>query len=33
MLFHPGAVPDTKIFLEMLEELKKRRILRQKLNN
>jgi hypothetical protein len=28
MLFHPGAVPDTEIYLEMLEELKKRRILR-----
>ncbi|GAA5818190.1 MAG: Pseudogene of transposase [Methanobrevibacter sp. CfCl-M3] len=28
MLFHPGAVPDTKIYFEMLEELKRRRILR-----
>ncbi|GHU05833.1 hypothetical protein AGMMS49960_22210 [Betaproteobacteria bacterium] len=28
MLFHPGAVPDTEIYLEMLEDLKKRRILK-----
>ena len=28
MLFHPGAVHDSKIFGEILDELKKRRILR-----
>ncbi|MDR2829705.1 MAG: transposase [Methanobrevibacter sp.] len=28
MLFHPGAVSDTEIYLEILENLKKRRILR-----
>ena len=28
MLFHPGAVHDSKIFAEILNELKKRRILR-----
>jgi hypothetical protein len=26
VLFHPGAVHDSKIFREMLDELKKRRI-------
>ena len=30
MLFHPGAVHDSKIFHEILHELKKRRILRYK---
>jgi transposase len=30
VLFHPGAVHDSKIFQEILEELKKRRILRVK---
>jgi hypothetical protein len=30
MLFHKGAYPDAKIFLEMLEELKRRRIISKK---
>ena len=30
MLFHPGTVHDSKIFHEILHELKRRRILRNK---
>lgn len=30
MLFHPGAVHDSKIYLEILANLKKRRILKKK---